>query len=74
MTDSAEEDFSQIKSRLILSPVLASPDFSKPFTIRCDTSEFDLVAVLTQDEKDDEHAIAFASRMLNSVENNYSVT
>ena len=46
------------------TPILATPDFSKPFVIECDALGYGLGAVLKQDE----HSIAFESRKLNKRE------
>lgn len=73
-TDNANRSFEEIKTRLIMAPVLASPDFSKPFTISCDASNFALGAVLTQGEGENEKVIAYASRTLTKAERNYTTT
>ena len=46
------------------TPVLATPDFSKPFVIECDASGYGLGAVLMQDEQ----SISFEGRKLNKRE------
>jgi len=73
-TEEAKEAFKQLKSALISSPVLVSPDFSLPFTIQTDASNYGIGAVLTQTFDNEEHVIAYASRVLNQAERNYSVT
>ena len=56
--------FESLKGIMSSTPVLATPNFSKPFMIECDTSGYGLGAVLMQDE----HQIAFESRKLNKRE------
>jgi hypothetical protein len=53
--------------------VLAFPDFSKPFVIFTDASDYGLGAVLSQlDENGKDRPIAYASRHLNKTEQKYS--
>lgn len=65
--DRAQDSFDQLKQALVSPPVLAMPDFSKPFTVECDASEFALGGILLQEGR----AVAFESRTLSSAERNY---
>ena len=59
-TSETEASFQALKQSPITSPVLALPDFSKPFTLETDASEKGIGAVLQQDG----HPISFVSRAL----------
>lgn len=73
-TPEADEAFDEIKKSLTSAPVLASPDFSKPFVIQCDASDYGVGAILYQECDGIEHPIAYASKALNKAQRNYSVT
>lgn len=73
-TPEADVAFETLKERLVSAPVLASPDFSKPFAIQTDASDVGLGAVLFQEADGFEHPIAYASRTLTRAEQKYSVT
>lgn len=70
-----DKSFEGLKQALISEPVLAQPDFSKPFTLHTDASGSALGAVLTQDDDDNNpRAVGYASRVLTDVERRYSAT
>lgn len=62
------QNFEMCKNLLINEPILAYPDFSKPFELTTDASKFAVGAVLSQNQK----PISFASRTLNNAEQNYT--
>ena len=63
-SEEAKKWFEALKGIMSSTPVLATPEFSKPFVIECDTSGYGLGVVLMQDER----LIAFESRKLNNRE------
>jgi hypothetical protein len=65
----------ELKKRLTTAPILAHPDYSKPFVLHTDASTVGLGAVLSQiDEQQREHPILFLSRSLTDAEKNYGAT
>lgn len=66
------ETFEKCKSLLTCSDILQYPDFSKPFLLTTDASNFALGAVLSQGAIGKDKPIAFASRTLSKSEENYS--
>ncbi|XP_055599014.1 uncharacterized protein LOC129748419 [Uranotaenia lowii] len=69
--EDAETAFVRIKELLISSPILASPDFSRPFTIQTDASDVAVAGVLTQQHEDGECVIAYYSHKLSTPQKNY---
>ncbi len=77
-TSDCEKSFQELKAKLSEKPILAMPDFSENhpvFKLHTDWSKTAIGAVLLQqDRTGKEHAIAYASRVLNSAERNYAPT
>ena len=73
-TDAREKAFQELKRRLISSPILRHPDFSKPFIVDTDASLLGLGAILMQQDEGAEYVIAYASRALTEAEKKWSVT
>ncbi|CAG8816940.1 20191_t:CDS:2, partial [Dentiscutata erythropus] len=70
-----QEAFDKLKKKLMVAPVLAYPDFTKPFILFTDTSDLALGAILSQlDSNHKEQVVAYASRSLTPAEKNYAVT
>ena len=65
--------FEKLKSLLCSAPVLQSPDFSQPFVLQTDASDFGVGAVLSQtDGEGIDHPVAYFSRKLLPREQRYS--
>ena len=76
-TAACQQSFEHLCNLLICSPILAYPDFEKPFLLQLDASLVGVSAILAQKQTDSdnvvrEHAIAYASRTLNATERKYS--
>ena len=69
-TDELESTFQEVKQMVSKSTMLTYPDWSKPFDIHTDASDYQLGAVISQGGK----PIAFFSRKLNSSQKNYTTT
>lgn len=68
------EAFELLKTILCSEPILKFPDFTKPFIITCDASNYAVGSVLSQGEGKLDLPVAYSSRTLNKAEINYSTT
>jgi hypothetical protein len=66
--------FPTLKRALITAPIIQSPDWSQPFEIMCDASDYAIGAMLGQRKECKVHAIYYASKPLNGVQLNYATT
>ena len=73
-TEDCSTAFFQLKSKLITTPILAHPDFSKSFILDVDICDQSIGAVISQKIDEEEYAIAYASRTLSKTERQYCVT
>ena len=68
----AWDSFEHLKAACLQAPILAFPDFNKPFLLETDASGRGLGAVLSQKQADGRyHPIAYASRIMNETEQRY---
>ena len=66
--------FNILKQGLTRAPVLAYPDYSKPFKLYCDASGIGVGATLCQELDGKLHPIAYASRKLDSTQQKWGIT
>ncbi|XP_074027679.1 uncharacterized protein [Leptinotarsa decemlineata] len=66
------ECFETCKNLLVNEPLLQYPDFTKPFNLTTDASNFAIGAILLQGPIGKDKPIAYASRTLNESEQNYT--
>ena len=68
----AREAFKRLKAACLQAPILAFPDFNKPFLLETDASGRGLGAVLSQKQADGRyHPIAYASFVMNETKQRY---
>jgi hypothetical protein len=68
------KSFNIIKQALISAPIIQPPDWSIPFEIMCDASDYAMGAVLRQTKDKKHHVIAYASKTLTRARLNYTTT
>ncbi|CAF3331006.1 unnamed protein product [Rotaria socialis] len=74
-----QQAFDYLRQLLIQAPIVAYPQFDKPFVLQLDASDVGLSAILAQKLIDEdgvqrEHVIGYASRTLSSSERHFSAT
>ena len=63
-----------LKKALIPAPIIQPLDWSLPFEIMCDASDYVVGAVLGQTNNKKHHAISYASKTLTGPQLNYATT
>ncbi|CAN6554889.1 unnamed protein product [Malus baccata var. baccata] len=69
-----ETVFKTLKDMLTSAPIIMPPNWSLPFELICDASDYATGAVLGQNRNKQPHVIHYASRTLNDAQLNYSTT
>ena len=72
--DACLSAFNRLKEALISAPIITPPDWSLPFEIMCDASDYAVGAVLGQRKNKKMHVIYYASRTLADAQLNYTTT
>ena len=72
--DACLKSFNILKKALISTPIIQPPNWSLPFEIMCDASDYVVGAVLGQTKDKKHHAIAYASKTLTGPQLHYATT
>nr|GEX31912.1 DNA-directed DNA polymerase [Tanacetum cinerariifolium] len=72
--ESCLKSFNMLKQKLVEAPILQSPDWSKPFEIMCDASDYAAGAVLGQRVDKKPVVIFYASKTFSEAQMNYTTT
>ncbi|CAM8904949.1 unnamed protein product [Rhodiola kirilowii] len=73
-TDQCRAAFDELKKALTSTPIIRAPDWTQPFEIMCDASDYAVGAVLGQKVDKKPVVIYYASRTLDVAQKNYSTT
>ncbi|KAJ9541005.1 hypothetical protein OSB04_027511 [Centaurea solstitialis] len=68
------KSFNFLKQALVSAPVVITPDWTKPFELMCDASDWAVGAVLGQKKDKIFHPIYYSSKTLNEAQTNYTTT
>ncbi|XP_045812264.1 uncharacterized protein LOC123906408 [Trifolium pratense] len=72
--DKCKQAFDFLKKALTSAPIIQPPDWTLPFELMCDASNYAVGAVLAQRIDKAAHVIYYASRTLDSAQSNYTTT
>ena len=72
--ESCRSAFEEIKSRLVSTPIMLTPDWNNEFEIMCDASDYAMGAKLGQRTEKIFKAIYYANKTFNEAQENYSTT
>ena len=72
--DACLKAFLALKEALTTAPILRSPEWSVPFEIMCDASDYAVGAILGQKIEKRSHVIHYASRTLSDTQMHYTTT
>ncbi|CAN6579285.1 unnamed protein product [Malus baccata var. baccata] len=72
--EACEQALNHLKDLLTSAPIITPSDWSTPFELMCDASDYAIGAVLDQRKNKLPHVIYYASRTLNDAQLNYSTT
>ncbi|KAK6125581.1 hypothetical protein DH2020_040674 [Rehmannia glutinosa] len=74
INDECLQAFNTLKEKLTTSPIMVAPDWSQPFELMCDASDYAVGAVLGQRKDKHFQPIYYASKTLNPAQSNYTTT
>jgi hypothetical protein len=66
------EAFRTLKSALVSAPIIQPPDWSQPFKIMCDASDYAVGAILGQRKEDRVHVVYYTNKTFNEAQLNYA--
>ena len=73
-TEDQQQALDTLKQKMVEAPILAHPDFDKPFILYSDASYFGFGYILSQEKDGVEHPVGYGSRKISPAENNYTIT
>jgi hypothetical protein len=74
LTEHCKEAFVKLKNLLTFAPIIQPPDWSLPFEIMCDASDYAMSAVWGQRKDKKPYVIYYVCKTLNSAQMNYTTT